>query len=756
MFPSALLLSLALALPGQAEPPAAPQPAPAPIVAPTPPAGVPAGQSATPAVTTPAAVSTDPATRRAYDTLLPALTIVRIAVLDDPDAAYRERAPLQDMYDNFARLRMSISVAGVRISSDGTLIIRDPGLPLKRYGKVEAWDAHSRPTPLKVVSVLENHAGVILAPVAPPADKLPFLTFSPARLKPADPLLVAQPAFLEDSLALRIDKATVSSLAANVRDDAVDMVWWQDKHGPDPMNSIPTLLFNAAGDAVGIVLDEAAWRSNSDLDSWVGQSVLADRRIPREALDAMSDKLRTVARRSVKEVEIQFRSDSRIGQALSAEEGKYILYGLLLDIQGRIFVPAELDRDAVRQIDKVLVHDGERTVEAHFDGLFRDYGAFLITARGITGETVTLPEKVAFPRGKIFYTLSVERRYGRRAEEIDYNRYLDISKGYKDVRVLSPRKPVDTGDLIFDSEGRLAGFCAPIRREERDEILARQAKRQQTQGYLQRIFLFPEIIADLASPKSRFDPIARPMSRQEEQGMCWFGVEFQQMTPAVARAMGIENPTRNGARGLLVTEVYAPSPAARLGVKPGDVLLTISFAGAPDEIDLTQPARMAADTMRRSGPAGFRVWRPRRNYLTGILTMLGEGRPVRFRLCSGGKESALSYTIEKAPDDFDSAPQHENEALGLTVRPLTYEVRSVLRLRPDAPGVVVYDVVAGKKAAVAQISPYEIIAQVDGKPIQSIKQFEDALRAAAQRGRVELLVFILGQSRIVEINLAAE
>ena len=737
MSPAQLLLALTLAAPVQAEAPAAPAvTAPAAVVAPAPP-------------------TVDPATRRACDALLPALVIVRIAVLDDPDAAYRDRAPIQDIYDNFARLRMSISVAGVRISPEGALLIRDPGLPLKRFGVIEAWDRQSRSTPMKVVSVLENHAGVILEPLTAPADKLPFLSFAPAQLKPADPLLVAQPAFLEDSLAVRIDPATVSALAANVRDDAVDMVWWQDKHGPDPVNAIPTVLFNAAGEAVGIVLDEAAWRSDRDLDSWVGRSVLADRRIPRTALDATGEKLRAFARKSVKEIELQFRNDSRVGQVLSAEEGKYLLYGILLDADGRIFVPTELDRDAIRQIEKIVVVEDGRTVEARFDGLFRDYGAFLITAKGVAGTPVALPDKVLFPRGKIFYTLNVERRYGQRVEETDYNRYLDISKGYKDVRVLSPRKPVGPGDLIFDSDGNLAGFCAPIRREERDEIIARQAKRQQPQGYLQRIFLFPEITADLASPKPRFDPVARPMSRQEEQGLCWLGVEFQPMNPAVARAMQIEGPTRNGARGLLVTEVYDPSPAARLGVKRGDVLLTLTFPGAPGEIDLTVPPRMAEQS-RMSGPPGFRIWRSRRNYLTGILTMLGEGRTAQFRLCSGGKTTTLSYPIEKAPPDFDSAPPYEDPTLGLTVRALTYEVRGVLKLRPDAPGVVVSDVVSGKKAAVAQIQPYEIISHVDGKPVRNLKEFEDALRAAASRNHVELLVFILGQSRIVEINLTPE
>ncbi len=720
------LLALTVTFPGQMEAPQAPE--------------VPA-------------VAADPAVQRVYDALLPALSIVRITVLDDPEAPYRDRAPIQDLYDNHSRLRLPMSVAGVRVTPEGTLLIRDSGLPLKRYGPIEAWDASGQSKPMKVSAVLENHAGVLLEPAVSTDARLPCISFAPAQLRKAEPLWVAQPAFLEDTLALRVDAAATAAIAAGVKDDAVEMVWWQDRHAPDPLSAVPVLLFNGQGEAVGMVLDEAAWRSDKELNSWVGLSILEDRRLDTAALEATWMRLRAGCEGSLKEVEVFFRSDSRAGQYLSAGEGRYVLYGLLLDAGGRIFVPTELDRDAIRQIDRIVVREGERIVEAQFEGLFRDYGAFLIRAKGVAGTPAVLPASVSFPRGRIFHTLSVARRYGQRQVETDYNRYLDVAKGYKDTRILSPRKPLDVGALIFDAEGRLAGFYAPIRREERDEILARQARRQQPQGHQRRIFLFPEIAADLAGPKGRFDPVARPMSRQEEQGLCWLGVEFQPMTPAVARAMNAEGPTRNGARGLLVTGVYDPSPAARMGLRRGDILLTLTFPGAPGEIDLAQPPR-AGEGGRGPGIGGYRIWRPRRNYFTAILTLLGEGRPATLRLFSGGVERRLDFQIEKAPQDFDSAPQHEDSALGLTVRPMTYDVRDVLRLPSDAPGVVVSDVVAGSKAAVAQIRPYEIISQVDGRKVSGLKDFEDALRAAAARQRVELLVFLLGQSRIVEIDLA--
>ena len=181
----------------------------------------------------------------------------------------------------------------------------------------------------------------------------------------------------------------------------------------------------------------------------------------------------------------------------------------------------------------------------------------------------------------------------------------------------------------------------------------------------------------LRAPQGHFDPFARPMSRKEELRPAWLGVEFQPMTPALARALDAENATRGGARGLLVTDVYDASPAARNGIKPGDILLSIGLQGFAGEIDLAVPA--GSGEGRRSDTQG-RLWRPTVNYLTVLLTQIGPGREARLRLLQGKKENTLDFTVEKAPDDFDNADQYQETSIGLTVRELTYEVRKVLRL----------------------------------------------------------------------------
>ncbi len=412
-------------------------------------------------------------------------------------------------------------------------------------------------------------------------------------------------------------------------------------------------------------------------------------------------------------------------------------------------MPTDLDRFTVRKIDKITVIEGDQRIETQFLGLFRDFGGFLIKAKKVTGEPAALVDQGQLPRGKIFYSLSVRRRYGQRSDEVEYNRYLDVAKSYKEARYPVPRKPLRAGDFLADEDGRLLGFCAPFRREDRDEILARQRNSQDTARQT-RPYLFSEVAAVLRAPQGHFDPFARPMSRKEELRPAWLGVEFQPMTPALARALDAENATRGGARGLLVTDVYDASPATRNGIKPGDILLSIGLQGRAGEIDLAVPA--GSGEGRRSDNQG-RLWRPTVNYLTLLLTQIGPGREARLRLLQGNKEKTLDFTVEKAPDDFDNADQYQETSIGLTVRELTYEVRKVLRLPADAPGVVVSQVQGGSRAAVAQISPYEIISSVNGQPATTLQEFERLVRAAQATGKIEFLVADLGVMRIVELEV---
>jgi hypothetical protein len=706
----------------------------------------------------PAAEALDLDTERAaQDALVPALVSLDIEVLEEQEALYEQRTGLERLFDGFVQQRVPLRVVGMRVSPEGLVLIRDPNLPLRRYAKVTAADTTGRVMALRVAAVLENHAAVLLEPVEPVEGPLPCVEFVEADLAAGDPFLTADPTYLEDTLALKVEPAWGAEIIIPGQEAINHMLWWLSGDAADeighyvPLSSV--IIMDRLARPIGVALDSALWQTETGTDSWIGRSIMADRRISPKELQETTDRILQEAGSSIREVAIHFREDSSIARKLDMQNDTAYAYGVLLDASGRVFIPTDMDRNAVRQVEKFTVKNGEQVIDAEFDGLFKDFGGIMLHAKGLEGDPATIEMVPSYPRGRMFHSLTVRRRYGARYDEAEYNRYLDMATGYRDARYPVPRKPMRTGDLAVDEQGRLFGFCAPIRRDDKDEILAGQAGRAQNDNANVRLYYFADVQDHLKSPQEHFDAAARPMSRKEELGTAWLGVEYQQMTPPLARAQKVESATRGGSRGLLVTHVYENSPAGRRNIEVGDILLSLRAAGIAGEIDLTLPEEFAATEARIRDRVLARLWRPRINYLVLLLTRLGAGREVSVNLLHDGAERTITLTLEMSPENFDTTQQFADASLDMTVRNMTYEVRDVLKLAPDAPGVVVSDVTSGGKADMAQIQPYEIITQIGDAPVKSVEDFENLVRSAQAVGRLNLTVMRLGLTRLVEIDL---
>ena len=57
----------------------------------------------------------------------------------------------------------------------------------------------------------------------------------------------------------------------------------------------------------------------------------------------------------------------------------------------------------------------------------------------------------------------------------------------------------------------------------------------------------------------------------------WIGVQIQPVTPTIAEAIGLKNPT-----GALVAQVEPASPAARSGIETGDVITSVNGEAVTD------------------------------------------------------------------------------------------------------------------------------------------------------------------------------
>jgi len=180
----------------------------------------------------------------------------------------------------------------------------------------------------------------------------------------------------------------------------------------------------------------------------------------------------------------------------------------------------------------------------------------------------------------------------------------------------------------------------------------------------------------------------------------WLGVGIQPVTPDLAKSFGRAETT-----GVLVSSVSEDSPAARAGLKSGDIIT---------EYDGRKVER-AADLPR--AVAGTPVGRDVR------LGVVRDGMPMTLT----AKIAALDAKEPGQAEGSDKA----KPALGLAVQPLTPALAQQLGVRATQ-GLVVQNVQEGSPAAEAGFERGDVIVEVDKKPIKSVAELRESVEKRAK------------------------
>jgi len=179
----------------------------------------------------------------------------------------------------------------------------------------------------------------------------------------------------------------------------------------------------------------------------------------------------------------------------------------------------------------------------------------------------------------------------------------------------------------------------------------------------------------------------------------WLGVSLQPLTPELAASFGVKD-----AKGALVTEVMPESPAAKAGLRSGDVIVEVNGKKVENPGDLARTVALAPP--RRV--AKLTVWR-------------------------GKQEHSLSVVLREAPGERQAS------RLGFEVRPVTAEIAGELGLRsPD--GVVVTRVEEGSEAAEAGLRRGDVVVELNREPIKTLADFERATRTVKSGERLTVRV----------------
>jgi serine protease Do len=196
----------------------------------------------------------------------------------------------------------------------------------------------------------------------------------------------------------------------------------------------------------------------------------------------------------------------------------------------------------------------------------------------------------------------------------------------------------------------------------------------------------------------------------------WMGIVYGgAVSDEVARSLDVRE-----ARGALVGSVYAASPAARAGIRPGDVVYEINGDRVESWSDLVNIVGNALPGQAMS----FRIWR--------------DGDAVTRRVRLGGRR----FDQEGGPD-AEFWP-------GLVVTPLTGRMRAGLGLENEPGSIVVADVIASGPAAEAGIHRGDIIRRINNEEVDDLAAFYAAVNG---RANGELVFRIARQGREFLIGL---
>ena len=185
----------------------------------------------------------------------------------------------------------------------------------------------------------------------------------------------------------------------------------------------------------------------------------------------------------------------------------------------------------------------------------------------------------------------------------------------------------------------------------------------------------------------------------------YIGVQIQAITPEIAESLRLPNN-----RGALVADAQPNTPAARAGLKAGDVIVSVN---------------------------GDRIEAPRE--LSRKIAALGPKASVDLKYLRDGREQSASVTLDALPDqaaDASRSPRRgemdEDEG--------DRGSRLGLRLAPGQNGVAVAEVEPNSPAARQGLRPGDTIVEIGGRQVSRPAEVASAVREARRDQRKSVLM----------------
>ncbi|USE84212.1 Do family serine endopeptidase [Acinetobacter tibetensis] len=257
--------------------------------------------------------------------------------------------------------------------------------------------------------------------------------------------------------------------------------------------------------------------------------------------------------------------------------------------------------------------------------------------------------------------------------------------------------PGNSGGPLFNQRGEVVGVNSRIF--------------SGTGGYMGLSFSIPiDVAMDIADQLKKNGKVTRS----------YLGVMMQDIDRNLAESYNLPKP-----EGALITDVTPNSPAAKAGLKAGDIVLKYNGAAISRTSELL-------------------------NYLNRSVP----NQTIQLEILRDDKTRNISATLTTAPDDTPAKAEQDAEnagpKIGVAIRDLSPSELAQLNIKG---GVLIQDVMRGGVAFQARILPGDVITQLNNTSINNSKEFIKTVSGLKKDSIVRVSLIREGQRAILGMRI---
>lgn len=257
--------------------------------------------------------------------------------------------------------------------------------------------------------------------------------------------------------------------------------------------------------------------------------------------------------------------------------------------------------------------------------------------------------------------------------------------------------PGNSGGPLFNQRGEVVGVNSRIF--------------SGTGGYMGLSFSIPiDVAMDIADQLKKNGKVTRS----------YLGVMMQDIDRNLAESYNLPKP-----EGALITDVTPNSPAAKAGLKAGDIVLKYNGTAISRTSELL-------------------------NYLNRSVP----NQTIQLEILRDDKTRNISATLTTAPDDtpakVDQDAENAGPKIGVAIRDLSPSELAQLNIKG---GVLIQDVMRGGVASQARILPGDVITQLNNTSINNSKEFIKTVSGLKKDSIVRVSLIREGQRAILGMRI---